>query len=113
MRTQRNLVRTQRGMVYKYKCALNESALNEVRTQRGFAVLSFCSSAPIFGPLFSWVSLSICSNLLDRKERVSTAYGSITLLRNAQLLLNRLYPLMVMQCIQCIIAEYTWQTSHG
>ena len=39
VRTQRNLVRTQRGMVYKYKCALNESALNEVRTQRGIAVL--------------------------------------------------------------------------
>ena len=39
MRTQRNLVRTQRGMVYKFKCALNESALNEVRTQRGIAVL--------------------------------------------------------------------------
>ena len=39
VRTQRNLVRTQRGMVFKYKCALNESALNEVRTQRGFAVL--------------------------------------------------------------------------
>ena len=38
MRTQRNLVRTQRGMVYKFKCALNESALNEVRTQRGIAV---------------------------------------------------------------------------
>ena len=39
MRTQRKPVRTQRVMVYKYKCALNESALNEVRTQRGFAVV--------------------------------------------------------------------------
>ena len=39
VRTQRNSVRTQRGRVYKHKCALNENALNEVRTQRGFAVL--------------------------------------------------------------------------
>ena len=38
VRTQRNLVRTQRELVYKHKCALNENALNEVRTQRGFAV---------------------------------------------------------------------------
>ena len=38
VRTQRNLVRTQRELVYKHKCALNESALNEVRTQRGIAV---------------------------------------------------------------------------
>ena len=43
VRTQRNLVRTQRGMVYKYKCALNESALNEVRTQRGIAVIHIFS----------------------------------------------------------------------
>ena len=43
MRTQRNLVRTQRGMVYKFKCALNESALNEVRTQRGIVVLTYPS----------------------------------------------------------------------
>ena len=41
VRTQRNLVRTQRELVYKHKCALNENALNEVRTRRGFAVLSF------------------------------------------------------------------------
>ena len=38
VRTQRNLVRTQRELVSKHKCALNENALNEVRTQRGFAV---------------------------------------------------------------------------
>ena len=38
VRTQRNPVRTQRELVYKHKCALNENALNEVRTQRGFAV---------------------------------------------------------------------------
>ena len=40
VRTQRNLVRTQRELVYKHKCALNENALNEVRTQRGFAVIA-------------------------------------------------------------------------
>ena len=40
VRIQRNSVRTQRGRVYKHKCALNENALNEVRTQRGFAVVT-------------------------------------------------------------------------
>ena len=43
VRTQRNLVRTQRELVYKHKCALNENALNEVRTQRGFAVVGTAS----------------------------------------------------------------------
>ena len=32
-------VRTNRGMVFKNKCALNESALIEVRTKRGITVI--------------------------------------------------------------------------
>ena len=39
MRTNRERTRTNRGMVYKFKCALNECALFEVRTKRGIAVV--------------------------------------------------------------------------
>ena len=69
VRTQRNLVRTQRELVYKHKCALNENALNEALLYCYFYLVQIVKKVASLAEGVFTISTSPNCDMIDKTNK--------------------------------------------